>query len=389
MVKRVNSLPAEDAEFQMFVLDELGEELERQGKDVLYLTIGIPELETPKAVVDTIVDALRDPVRVRQVYPEGLPEFREALAAHYRTRFGADVDAAHVIVNTGTSPIFRNLFQVLAAGGLEVLLPRPYYSLYLISAKLAGATIRFYDIDPATLRLDIDSFRRNFDRDRTAVVVINSPGNPLGNVLNREEIEAIYDIVDHSAYVINDEIYNNCVFYEDYLCPLAILPEHRDVTIVTNSFSKGYRMYTKRVGFAFLPDELMMPMRIIQQHTLLTSDPCYQYGMMEALKDEESPATLRDIYKARAEYTTQRLAGSPANPRRSEGGFYAILDCSADYLASKGFASSKDLARDILEKVHVATVPGTDFGMPDGLRLAFCEARYNEGIDRLRDYFSG
>lgn len=387
MVRRVNALPSEDTEFQMFVLDELGEKLEKEGKDVLYMTIGVSELETPPQVLDTIIDSLRDPDIVRKVYPEGLPEFREAVAKYYNDKYRAGVDSSNVIVNTGTSPIFRNLFQTLAGPGLEVMLPRPYYALYMISAKLAGATVKFYDIDPETLRLDLDSFRANFDPEKTAVVVINSPGNPMGNVLTQEEVAEIYRIVDHQAYVVNDEIYNNVVFYEDFHCPLEFLPEHRDVTIVTNSLSKGYRMYTKRVGFALLPEELKMPLRIVQQHTLLTADPCYQLGMIEALKDEESPEILRETYRRRAEYTSQRLNGTAASPVRSEGGFYAILDC-ADWIEKKGFASSKELARDILEKVHVATVPGTDFGYPQGLRLAFCEARYNEGIDRLHDYFT-
>ena len=161
----------------------------------------------------------------------------------------------------------------------------------------------------------------------------------------------------------------------------------RDTTIVTNSFSKGYRMYTKRVGFAILPEELQVNLRVIQQHTLLCTDPCYQYGMIAALEDEQSIEELTGIYRARAEYTTERLAGAGCHPIAAEGGFYAILRCE-EWNADRGFASSKELARDILQSVHVAVVPGTDFGLPHDLRLAFCNDRYEEGIDRLRDYFT-
>ena len=216
-------------------------------------------------------------------------------------------------------------------------------------------------------------------------MVINSPGNPIGNVVSPNELRQIYEIVDGRAYILNDEIYNNTLFYEEFHSPLALLPEAASITIVTNGFSKGYRMYTKRIGFAILPAKLQAHLRVIQQHTLLCTDPAYQAGMIAALDDEDSPAELSRIYRARAEYTTERLTGSGCEPVAAEGGFYAMLRC-AEWNAAHGF-SSKELARDILQRVHVAVVPGTDFGVPQDLRLAFCNTRYEEGIDRLQAYF--
>ena len=387
MPKPINNFMPEDLEFQMFVLDEHADKLLDEGIDVLKLTIGVPELPTPKAVLDRIVKVLDDPDFVRRVYPEGLPELREAIATHYNTKYRADVTRDNLIVSTGTSPIFRNLFQLVSGEGREILLPRPYYALYVYCATLANATIKFYDIDPVSMRVDMDSFRKNLSPERTSLVVVNSPGNPLGNIVNPDELRQIYDIVDRQAYVLNDEIYNNCLFYEDFRSPLDLLPEYNDITIVTNSFSKGFRMYTKRVGFAILPLELQANLRVMQQHTLLCTDPCYQYGMIAALDDDESPAELAGIYKGRAEYTTQQLLKTGCEPIAAEGGFYAVLRC-AEWNQDRGFTSSKELAHDILKKAHVAVVPGTDFGIPQDLRLAFCNDRYDEGIDRLRRYFS-
>ncbi|HIA75250.1 MAG TPA: aminotransferase class I/II-fold pyridoxal phosphate-dependent enzyme [Dehalococcoidia bacterium] len=387
MPKTINDFTPEHLEFQMFVLDELADELLEQGKDVLKLTIGVPELPTPKPVLDRIVGALTDPDHVRRVYPEGLPELREAIVDHYNAKYQADTSIDHVIVNTGTSPIFRNIFQLVSGQGREILLPRPYYALYVYCATLANATVKFYDIDLNTMRVDMDSFRRNFSPERTSLVVVNSPGNPIGNVVRPDELREMYGIVDHQAYILNDEIYNNCVFDDEFQSSLELLPEHKDVSIVTNSFSKGFRMYTKRVGFAILPQELQVNLRVMQQHTLLCTDPCYQYGMIAALEDDESPAELADLYRSRGEYTTRQLNGTGCDPIDAEGGFYAVLRC-ADWNREHGFPSSKELARDILNRAHVAVVPGTDFGIPQDLRLAFCNDRYNEGIDRLRSYFS-
>ncbi len=387
MPRAIRDLMPTDLEFQMFVLDELADELIERGADVLKLTIGVSELPMPAVVLDRMVEKLNDPDFVRRVYPEGLPELREAIANFYNREHKTDVSPDNVIVNTGSSPIFRNLFQLVSGPGLEIMIPRPYYALYLYCAQLAGAKVTFYDIDVDTKRVDMDSFRRNFSPERTSLVVINSPGNPIGNIVTPDEMREMYEIVDRQAYILNDEIYNNTMFYDEFHSPLALLPEYRDMTIVTNSFSKGYRMYTKRIGFALLPEELQVNLRVIQQHTLLCTDPCYQYGMIAALEDEESPEELTRIYRSRAEYTTERLTGTGCEPVAAEGGFYAMLRCE-EWNAARGFASSKELARDILERVQVAVVPGTDFGVPQDLRLAFCNDRYDEGIDRLREYFS-
>ena len=387
MPKTINNFMPADLEFQMFVLDEHADKLLGEGNDILKLTIGVPELPTPPAVLDRIVEVLGDPNFVRRVFPEGLPELREAIATHYNAKYRSEISKDNIIVSTGTSPIFRNIFQLVSGHGREILLPRPYYALYVYCATLANATIKFYDIDPVSMRVDMDSFQENFSPEKTALVVVNSPGNPLGNIVNPDELRQIYEITGRQAYILNDEIYNNCLFYEDFRSPLDVLREYQDTTIVTNSFSKGFRMYTKRVGFAILPLELQTNLRVMQQHTLLCTDPCYQYGMIAALDDDESPAELARIYKSRAEYTTAQLQNTGCEPIAAEGGFYAVLRCS-DWNQEHGFSSSKELAHDILNKAHVAVVPGTDFGIPQDLRLAFCNDRYDEGIDRLRRYFS-
>jgi aspartate/methionine/tyrosine aminotransferase len=371
----------------MFVMDELADEAIERGQDVIKLTIGITDLPAPSRVARRIAEAAADPRAVRRVVPQGLPELRRAIAAYYNEQFHAGVDAEHVIVNTGTSPIFRNLFQLLSKPGQEILIPRPYYCLYKICALLAGCRVAYYDIDLDHLGVDMRSFRKAYSAERTAIVVVNNPGNPLGNVLSPEAVREIYATVRDRSFVVNDEIYNNCCFYDRFLCPLSYLPESsRRVTIVTNGFSKGFRLYTKRVGFALLPDELVMPMRIVQQHTLLTHDPLTQLAMIEALQDLESPRELCAEYRKRAEYSFSQLQGTGCRPIHSAGGFYVVLDCS-DWLESES-GDSIELSRDILQRVKVATVPGTDFGAPETLRLSLCSARFNEGIDRLRHYFS-
>ncbi len=389
MALYIKSLPRSRLEFQMFVLDELADDLARKGRDVIKVTIGISELVVPEPVQVALQRAMLDFDKTHVVYPEGVPDLRSAIADYYYEQFNVEVSAGDVIVNVGTSAIFRNLFQLLCQPGQQILLPRPYYCLYLLSSILAEAEQSYYDIDCRTKRLDLDSFRRAYDPDRTAIVVLNSPGNPLGNVLSREEILGINEIVDGRSWIINDEIYNNVMFQGVYTSPLTYLDErHRRVNIVTNGFSKGFRLYTKRVGYAILPEPLLAPLRIVQQHTLLTADPATQYAMVEALSQLEAPRELCRLYKARADYAVSALRRcSDCHAIEPEGGFYIVLDC-AKWMQGGEFASSHELARNILEKVAVATVPGSDFGLPQALRLSFCNARFNEAIDRLVSYFS-
>ena len=387
MVKNLKELSASELEFQMFVLDEVADGLLANQKDVIKLTIGISELEIPQKVRQVFADTIFDFQKTHRVFPQGIPELRQAIANYYNDQYHVNTKSDNVIVNVGTSSIFRNLFQLLCQPGQEILLPKPYYCLYLLSAILAGAEISYYDIDYQSRKIDFDSFQKNYNPDKTAVVVLNNPGNPLGNVISQEEIIEINRIIAGRSYIMNDEIYNNTLFYDEYKSPLAYLNEFRDVNLVTNAFSKGFRMYTKRVGYAILPDPLVMPMRIVQQHTLLTHDPVNQYGAIAALQDLEAPKELTKIYKSRAEYSYAQLKGTGCDPIKSEGGFYIVLDCDR-WVKEKGMNSSKELAIDIAKTVYVATVPGTDFGIPNGLRLSFCNSRYNEGIDRLRDYFT-
>ncbi|NJM91004.1 MAG: aminotransferase class I/II-fold pyridoxal phosphate-dependent enzyme [Myxococcales bacterium] len=371
--------------FLMFVLDKMAYEYERKYDDVIRLTLGKSELPVHSAISDAMAEATQTFAKSTLVFPAGLPQLRDRLAAHESARHRKPVSADNVIVSVGTSTMFRNLFALLTQPGDEVLLPMPYYPLYRFSAMLAGATVRYYNIDLDTMRLDLDSLRRQLTP-ATRVVVVSSPGNPLGNVLTREELLAIDKVVDGRATIISDEIYENICF--DGPAPsLAALPGVRSQVIVTNAFSKGYRMYARRIGYAVVPDELVEPLTVVQHHTLLTTDPVPQFGAIAALDRPQDVAELAASYKLRRDYTVHRFAdvqGVRALP--AQGSFYITLDC-AGYLKERGWSSSLELATAIMRDTHVATVPGSDFGLPSTLRLSFTSSRYDEGIDKLVAFF--
>jgi aspartate aminotransferase len=290
------------------------------------------------------------------------------------------------VVSAGTSGIIRNLMQVLAGPGDEVVVPLPYYPLYPFTARLAGSKVGHYRIDLRTMRIDLDSLAAAMTPS-TRVVVINSPGNPLGNVMSREDLRAVDEVVDGRAVLLSDEMYGNVQFEGEPFSALELARDLRSPVIVTDGFSKAHRMYARRVGYAVVPEELVEPLEVIQDHTLLTADPVCQFGAIAALDHSQGVVELTRLYRGRRDYTLKRLAGvAGVTVLPAQGSFYVTLDC-AEYLRQHAEEDSLPLARRLLERTGVATVPGMDFGLPGTLRLSFTAARYDAAIDRLATFF--
>lgn len=375
-----------DSRFLMFVMDQMAYEYEKDdSNDVIRLTLGKSELPIRPEIINAMKDALDDYDKYSLVFPAGLPELKVAIADEYKKNYNLDIKPDNIIINIGTSTLFRNLFYLFAKEGDEVLLPHPYYSLYHFCADLVGAKVKYYDINVDTLELDIESFKANFTH-KTKIVVINSPGNPLGNILTKEELYKMDEIIDGRAVVINDEIYANACFDEKSTSVLE-LKNTKSVFITTNAFSKAYRMYSRRVGYCIVPDELVTPLNVIQHHTLLTADPVVQFGALEALKYPEDIDELISTYKNRRDYTVEQFKKVPlVRAIPAKGSFYFTLECK-DYMDAKNIKSSLELAENIMKSKKVATVPGSDFGLPTTLRLSYSNRRYNEAIDRLVTFF--
>lgn len=376
-------------EFLMFVLDELADELSASGKDVIKLTLGKSQEDLHPDIVTAYVDAAKDPFKRGLVYPEGLPELRHKIAEWY-TSLGNPVEPRSVLINTGTSPFFKDLFRLLIKVGDEILLPMPYYSVYYVCGILSGAKIRFYDVDPKTLKIDLNDLRKKYNPDKTKFIVTCSPGNPYGNIISSEENQQILDITSDYTYIISDEIYRNTGFSGNVpsILDLELSDSQKNRIIVTNSFSKGFRMYTSRVGFSILPDRLLEPYRVLLQHTLLTTNPVEQYACIEALNHHDEVTKLTHVYKKRNDYMVYQFLGCKnVDVISAKGGFYLVIMCDK-FMNKHKIKSSFDLAKDLLEKTGVAVVPGSDFGVKSGLRISFTHLRFDEAVDRMLEYFS-
>lgn len=389
MTKLIDKVKFNDIEFLMFVLDELADKLREDDKDIIKLTLGKAQEPLHPEIVSAWTDAIKDEDKRNLVYPEGLPELRQKIAEWYQD-LGNNVKKENILINTGTSPFFKDLFRLLVEEDDEVLLPEPYYSVYYVCALLAGAKVKYYHINPATLKIDMDDFRAKYDSEKTRFVVMCSPGNPYGNILRAKDYQEIINITSPSTYLLSDEIYRNTGFGGNVASILDVATK-KDINsriIITNSFSKGFRMYTARVGFAILPDKLLLPYRVILQHALLTTNPTEQFACIEALKHLDEVKKLTQIYSGHNDYVVKKLSGIEGiKVIPAEGGFYLVVMCDG-FMVRKNISTSFDLAKDILEETGVAVVPGSDFGVPRGIRISFTHLRFNEAINRLKQYFS-
>jgi aspartate/methionine/tyrosine aminotransferase len=387
--KLLDKIDFSKIEFLMFVLDELADELAKNGRDVIKLTLGKAQEELHPDIIKVYIDAIKDTHKRSLVYPEGLPELRVKIAEWY-TLLGNFVDPKSVLINTGTSPFFKDLFRLLIEEGDEILLPQPYYSVYYVCGLLAGANIKFYNVDSETFRIDMDDFRNKYDSKKTKFIVTCSPGNPYGNIISSEEYQQILSLTSNYTYIIADEIYRNTGFSGRVasILDLDLSDDEKERIIVTNSFSKGFRMYTARVGFSILPNQLLEPYRVLLQHTLLTTNPVEQFACVEALNHLDEVEKLTKIYKTRNDYMVKQFANCrDVDVISADGGFYLVMMCDK-FMKTHNFATSFELAKDLLEKSGVAVVPGSDFGVPNGVRVSFTHLRFCDGVDRMLEYFS-
>ena len=375
--------------FYVLSVDKIANKLIEDGKDVIKLNLGKSEFSMSDSVLDTILEKMRDKVLREQIDPQGLLLLRKEICNSYLALSKVKLFPEQIFINNGTSPMFLPLFLLMANPGDEILLPLPYYPCYVANTNIARLKPKYYSIKNG--RLDLDEFKKNFNKNTTKIVVLNSPGNPLGNVITKSEIIEILDIVNNDAFIISDEIYDGFVYDEkDYMSIIQYSNVDRHRVVVLNGFSKIHRMYTRRLGYAVVPEELIDPMIKINQHTLVCVDPVTQYAGYASIKNKfdiiKNEIKLEVLeYKKRLESCIDLFEGTDINPIIPDGSWYLSIDISK-YL-NDDCKTSLDLAQKILKDSNVAVAPGEDFGIDNIFRISLTSSRVLEGVRRIVEYF--
>ena len=352
------------------------------GRDVFLLTIGDPDQAAPELIIEATVSALR---RGRTGYAPitGFPEVRGAIAARFAARTGHACSADNVVIVPGTQGGLFAALQCLAGAGDEVIVPEPMYATYEAVVGASGAALVNVPLRPELgFHPDLLAMAAAITP-RTRAIWINSPHNPTGAVLTRDEVEAIAALCQrHDLWLLSDEVYEDLAYARPHISPWS-LPDMAERTVVVSSLSKSHAIPGFRFGWIIGPTALTRHLFNLLLCMLYGGPPFIQDGALAALTRElPEVASLRDAYQRRGQLLSRILDSAPnCRVTRPEGGMFVMLDVRPTGMASQEFAEA------LLEREAVAVLPCDGFG-PSALgqlriSLTVPEAHLEEAGSRI------
>jgi aspartate aminotransferase len=366
-------------------------QLAAAGRDIVNLSIGAPDFETPAHVADAAIDAIRRG-ETRYSSSLGIPELREAIRLKFRRDNGLEYADDQITVGAGAKQVILNLFLATLEPGDEVIIPAPYYSSYPDLVRLAAGTPVKVECPAETgFKIGPEALNRAISP-RTRWLVLNSPGNPAGDVYSRAELDALAAVLrPHlEIAVLADEIYEHCLYVGAPYVSFAALDEEMFArTATVNGVSKTYGMTGWRIGFAGGPAVLMRGASQVQAQSTTCPTSISQIAAAHALRGpQEIVRERRSILWKRRDNAVAALGRLPGlSCRAPDGALYLYVDCAGvvGRRLSNGTvaASDLDIAQFLLEEAGVSAVPGAAFGLSPYLRMTF--AVTPQKIERARE----
>ncbi len=374
---------------------KLGRELRAQGFDVIDLSLGEPDFNTPEHIKQAVIKAVQENW---SHYPPvaGYPELREAVCFKLKRDSGLDYKPENIVISTGAKQSIANTVLALVGKGDEVIIPTPYWVSYSEIVKLGEAEpilIRTrmenkYKLTPQELEANIT--------DKTRLFIFSSPCNPTGSVYSKQELKALAGVfAKHpQIYIIADEIYE----YINYVSKhesLAQFEEIRDRVIIINGMSKGYAMTGYRLGYIAAHAEIARACEKLQGQFTSGTNSVTQRAAITALKSElNATHEMVKEFERRKNRVMQLLSEIPGlNCVEPEGAFY-VFPVVKDYFGtsdgSETIKNADDLCMYLLHSAHVSTVSGSAFGEPDCIRISFANSmeKIEAGFKRLKEAFT-
>lgn len=361
--------------------------LEAAGHKVIHFEVGQPDFDTPAPIKDATKQAL-DAGKVGYASTRGVPEFRQAIAAKMARDSNLTVDPeTDVLVTTGAIESIYIAMMATLNPGDEILIPDPAWPQYRYCAELAQAVpvsvpLRAED----GFKIDPDEVRRLITP-RTRMLLINTPQNPTGAVLDESTLSALADLArEHDLLILADEIYEKLIYDGRRHHSIAAMPGMWERTLTVNGMSKAFSMTGWRLGYLVAPGLIINAAVQVMQYVTTCTNTFIQYGAASALSDFAHTADeMRDEFARRRDLVIDRLAEIEGLELAAPGGsFYAFPSIK------KLGISSDEFSERLLETAHVATVPGSSFGdYGEGfIRIAYSTSYDNvaEGLDRIATF---
>jgi aspartate aminotransferase len=367
--------------------------LREQGVDVIDLTVGEPDFDTPAFIKQFAVEGLEHGL-TKYTPSSGLRTFQEAIAGFYSERFGADFPASQVAASCGGKQALFNAACTILNPGDELLIPKPFWVTFPEIGIFCGAKNVFIETKETDFVLTAERVREAIT-DRTKLLIINSPNNPTGRVIPADEMLRIAEAcAERDVYLLTDECYLFFAYPPAEVFTSTVLPEElRRFVCIAGSFSKTYAMTGWRIGFTVANDEWTRAMVKLQSHSATHPTSFVQYACARAMRDpEESIAAVNlmlNEYERRKNWFIPALnevegfrCGTP------EGAFYAFVDVRE--MLGGDFGTSADVADFLLEKAHTVVTDGAGFGADGFLRLSYATSMENlqEAVARIKQVFA-
>ena len=357
-------------------ISNLAAEKEAAGADIVDLSVGEPDFDTPENIVEAGKAAL-DAGHTGYTSSNGIPPLKEAIAEKLRGN-GIDADADEVIVTPGGKQALYEVFQTVIDDGDEIVLLDPAWVSYEAMAKLAGGELSRVDLAPHGFQLE-PALEELGDvvSDSTELLVVNSPSNPTGAVFSDAALEGVRDLaVEHDVAVISDEIYER-ITYGVEQTSLASLDGMADRTITINGFSKAFSMTGWRLGYLHAKDGFVGQAGKLHSHSVSCATNFVQHAGVEALTNtDESVEEMRRAFADRRDLLVDLFDEHGVDVDVGDGAFYIMLPVDSDDQAWCEAA---------IEEASVACVPGSAFNAPGHARISYAasEERLREAVDRL------
>lgn len=380
LARRMNALGTETA----FEVLAKARRLEAAGRHIVHLEIGEPDFATPRHIVEAAIKALHDGY-THYTPAAGIWEARQAVADYIARTRKIAVDPSQVVITPGSKNIMLFAMLALIEPGDEVIYPNPGYPIYESLARFVGATLRPVRlVEESDFALDLDEFRAALNP-RTRLVVLNSPHNPCGSMLERADIEAIAAaVLPTRAFVLSDEIYGRMV-YDGTSFSIASVPGMQDRTIILDGLSKTYAMTGWRIGFGVMQADLVERMAQLMINSSSCAAAFAQMATIAALTGpQDAVDTMVAEFRTRQRIVLDELnAMEGVRCRTPRGAFYAFPNVAAVD------TDVKRLADYLLDEAGVACLAGTSFGSAGQgyLRFSYANSQENirEGMRRVRE----
>lgn len=373
-------------------LDTRAKELLAAGVDLVNLTVGEPDQDTPLAAREGAESAIRRGL-TKYTPTAGTAELRRAISDKLWNENSVRYEPGEIVVSNGAKQSIFNAMMVLVDPGDEILIPAPYWVSYPEMVRMAGGTPVFVQAGAGSgFKLTPDAMRAAIGP-RTRGLVLNNPTNPTGAVYDQEELERIASVaVEHGLFIISDEIYQKLTYGSARAVSVASLsPDARRATITVNGFSKAYAMTGWRLGYAAAEPAIARAMADLQsQVTSGASSISQEAGRAVLGGDPTDLETMLAQFDSRRRYVLERLAAMPGMnvDVAPEGAFYVFPDVSGCFgrrLGNRQMDDARAFAEVLLESARVAVVPGEAFGGPGHVRISYATSmeRLTEGMDRV------